>query len=265
MGSGSLWTQEEIDAAVDTWVQMLQNQQSGEKFVKAKIIRELMKGDLDQRSKSSVERRFQNISAVAMAMDVEWISGLPPLSNVGATNWERIQKRLIHHGLGDRIESTVDDELSSIIDSLKSENEEEFQRLEAMGRVRERAWQLVTKRKGQSKFRKVLLDAYNERCVITRVNTAAALEAAHIEPYSDSMSNVPDNGILLRADIHNLFDIGLLGIDPDGFTAVLSPQLQNSSYSQHDGQKIILPNKENLMPNRKLLANHLEKAMGPRG
>lgn len=262
MGSGSLWVQEEIDAAVDTWVQMLQYQQSGEKFVKAQIIRELMKGDLDQRSKSSVERRFQNISAVAMAMDVEWISGLPPLSNVGVTNWERIQQRLIHHGLGDQIESTVDDELSNIIDSLKSENEEEFQRLEAMGRVRERAWQLVTKRKGQSRFRKVLLDAYNERCVITRVNTAAALEAAHIEPYSDSMSNVPDNGILLRADIHNMFDIGLLGIDPDGFTAVLSPQLQNSSYSQHDGQKIILPNKENLMPNRKLLANHLEKAMG---
>ena len=221
----NLWTPEEINAAVDGYARMLVMQQLGDEFVKTEVIRELRNGELEQRSASAIERRFGNISAVAIAMDLEWVRGYAPLTNVGPTNWPIIQQRLTHQGFGDQIEEAVDRELSSIADTLRSENEGDFQRLEAMGRVRERAWQLVTTRRGQSRFRRVLIEAYNERCVVTRGDTATALEAAHIEPYSDSMSNVPDNGILLRADIHRMFDVGLLGIDPEGFTAVLSPQL----------------------------------------
>ena len=259
--AGDLWNANEIDAAVDSWIKMLEYQQSGEPFVKAQIIRQLRSEVLNARSKSSVERRFQNISAVAMALDIEWIRGLPPLSNVGSTNWERIQRRLQHQGMGGEIEITIEDELEDLQDTMKSESPEEYESLKSMNRIKERAWQLVTQRRGQNKFRRVLLDTYGERCVITRFNSPAALEAAHIEPYSGPSSNVPTNGLLLRSDIHKMFDKGLLGIEPDGYTAVLSPDLQNSSYAQHEGQRIILPEREALLPDRNLLNDHLELAM----
>ena len=107
----------------------------------------------------------------------------------------------------------------------------------------------------------MLLSAYSERCVVSRSNVIQGLEAAHISPYDGPASNVPTNGLLLRADIHRMFDAGLLGIEPDDYTAVLSPNLRNKSIARHEGQRIIFPEKEVMNPNRRLLEEHLELAM----
>jgi hypothetical protein len=80
-------------------------------------------------------------------------------------------------------------------------------------------------RRGQPEFRRKLLEAYKGRCVITGCSSEEALEAAHIEPYSKTKNNDPKNGILLRADIHTLFDCDLIGIDPDTMKVCVSPNL----------------------------------------
>jgi len=74
---------------------------------------------------------------------------------------------------------------------------------------------LIRPRLGQATFRVIVTDAYSRRCAVTRERTLPALEAAHIRPYSEGGSHDPKNGILLRRDIHALFDAGYVTIAPD--------------------------------------------------
>lgn len=73
----------------------------------------------------------------------------------------------------------------------------------------------VRPRLGQSSFRVLVTDAYQRRCAITGENTLVALEAAHIVPYSGEGGHDVRNGLLLRADFHRLFDVGLVSVTPD--------------------------------------------------
>lgn len=73
----------------------------------------------------------------------------------------------------------------------------------------------IKARRGQSKFRNALRKRYGDICMVTGCNILDILEAAHINPYLGTNDNNPSNGLLLRADIHTLFDLNLIGIDPD--------------------------------------------------
>ena len=70
-------------------------------------------------------------------------------------------------------------------------------------------------RLGQGAFRILIMDIYNRRCAITGEKTLPVLEAAHIKPYAESGSHFTSNGILLRSDMHKLFDSGYLTITTD--------------------------------------------------
>ena len=72
----------------------------------------------------------------------------------------------------------------------------------------------VLPRLGQGSFRILVTDAYGRRCAVTQEKTLPALEAAHIKPYSDSGRHEVSNGILLRRDLHALFDQGYVTITP---------------------------------------------------
>jgi putative restriction endonuclease len=74
---------------------------------------------------------------------------------------------------------------------------------------------LVRPRLGQGSFRIVVTDAYERRCAVTRERTLPALEAAHIKPYSDGGQHRVDNGLLLRRDLHALFDKGYVTVTPE--------------------------------------------------
>lgn len=74
---------------------------------------------------------------------------------------------------------------------------------------------LTRARLGQGAFRVLVTDAYHRRCAVTGEKTLPALDAAHIKPYSESGPHHPSNGLLLRADIHRLFDDGYVTIDPE--------------------------------------------------
>ena len=60
-------------------------------------------------------------------------------------------------------------------------------------------------------------------CAITRCDAIEALEAAHVRPYRGPGSNVVSNGLPLRSDIHILYDLDLIAIDPDMHEVTLSP------------------------------------------
>jgi putative restriction endonuclease len=73
---------------------------------------------------------------------------------------------------------------------------------------------LIRPRLGQGAFRVLVTDIYRRRCAITQERTLPALEAAHIRPYGDGGEHEPWNGLLLRRDIHSLFDAGYVTVTP---------------------------------------------------
>ncbi len=74
---------------------------------------------------------------------------------------------------------------------------------------------MVRPRLGQGGFRVLVAQAYERRCVITGERTLPALEAAHVKPFSQSGPHEVENGLLLRKDLHALFDRGYLTVTPD--------------------------------------------------
>lgn len=70
-------------------------------------------------------------------------------------------------------------------------------------------------RLGQGSFRVVVTDAYHRRCAITGERVLPVLEAAHVRPYSSGGEHRIDNGLLLRSDLHTLFDRGYVTVTPD--------------------------------------------------
>ncbi len=110
--------------------------------------------------------------------------------------------------------------------------------------ARERELRAIVRRRGQARFRNALLHAYGGRCAVTGCDFEPALEAAHIIPYAGEGTNHVQNGLLLRSDIHTLFDLGELGIDPDSCTLLLSGQLAASDDGYLAGQQIRPPDDE---------------------
>jgi hypothetical protein len=93
-------------------------------------------------------------------------------------------------------------------------------------------------RKGQAAFREKLVALYGGKCAITGSSPLAVLEASHIFNHSELGINHSDNGLLLRADIHLLFDDGLLKINPDTLLIELSNTLKGTQYWDLNGVKL---------------------------
>jgi len=84
----------------------------------------------------------------------------------------------------------------------------------------------IRERRGQQHFREALRKRHGDRCLVTGCTALAVLEAAHVSPYRGEKDNHPENGLLLRSDIHTLFDLDLLGIEPDRLLVQLHPSVE---------------------------------------
>lgn len=133
-----------------------------------------------------------------------------------------------------------------------AEREEELKRLEFD--LRTFALRAIAQRQGQQGFRRSLLSAYNRQCAVTATSTESVLEAAHIARYLGQQSNKISNGLLLRADIHTLFDLHRVTITPN-YVFRVDPTL-SSPYLELDGKGIHLPGKDVDHPMTALLAEH---------
>jgi putative restriction endonuclease len=104
---------------------------------------------------------------------------------------------------------------------------------------------VVFPRLGQGAFRILVTDAYQRRCAITNERTLPALDAAHIKPFSVNGPNEVKNGILLRRDLHALFDKGYITITPS-FNVEVSRKIKEEfengkDYYKYHGERINLP------------------------
>lgn len=94
----------------------------------------------------------------------------------------------------------------------------------------------ITYRVGQKAFRIHALDKFQHTCVITGCKVSEVLEAAHITPLHITKNHEENNCLLLRADIHKLFDIEQITINATTFNIQVSSQLFNTEYQQLAGQ-----------------------------
>jgi len=119
----------------------------------------------------------------------------------------------------------------------------------------------IRPRIGQSSFRVLVTEAYRRRCAITGENTLVTLEAAHIVPYSGEGGHNVRNGLLLRADFHRLFDVGLVCVTPN-LRVKISPRIREEwfngkAYYRLDGQPLsVVPDQPAMRPDPDLLEWH---------
>jgi putative restriction endonuclease len=121
---------------------------------------------------------------------------------------------------------------------------------------RERVRASVVRRRGQAAFRRKVLAAYKGCCAVTGTDVLPVLDAAHISPYSGPASNHVENGLLLRSDLHALFDLGLLAIDSASMCCLLDPSLARTSYGDLDGRRLRLPSDGTKWPSSLALDAH---------
>lgn len=120
---------------------------------------------------------------------------------------------------------------------------------------------LTKVRLGQGAFRVMVTDAYSRRCSITSEKTLPVLEAAHIKPYAESGPHFISNGILLRSDMHKLYDTGYITFTSDYHIEVSSKikeEFQNGKeYYQYHGKELnFLPQRELDRPNPQFIDWH---------
>mgnify|MGYP002622977898 FL=1 len=135
------------------------------------------------------------------------------------------------------------------------ENEEEFAP-DSNEDGRKKIIAKVVQRQGQSRFRRALLEAYGGTCPVTGCSVENALHAAHISPYRGARTNHVTNGMPLRADIHNLFDLGFLAVGED-YRLRVSSRLADAEYESLAGRKIRLPARK-YRPAKVALRHHLK-------
>lgn len=127
--------------------------------------------------------------------------------------------------------------------------------------------QQAKQRTGQNVFKLNLLYAYSGKCAVSGCNIEEVLEAAHIRPFSQAQDHAISNGLLLRKDIHALFDRGLLIIDDD-YIMRLSEQFRQlygleSEYQKFEGKRLSIPSSQAHRPDLEALAEHRLKSNRP--
>jgi len=229
------WTYEQLAAAVEAYRGMQQRTMDGLGVNKAQVYRDL--ATKHGRTPKAWEYRMQNISHVLDESDQKWIEGLRPAKNVGpevtgallklldlspptavspATSAQLEQQRLLVDRSGFFVPENVEDQRNRVLRS-------------------------IVQRQGQREFRMALLTAYEGKCAMTGCEVVDVLEASHIYRYMGRETNSVSNGLLLRADVHTLFDLHLVGVEPSTMKICVAPTLASSSYAKLIGRQLATP------------------------
>ena len=164
-------------------------------------------------------------------------------SDTGRNLWKKVDLLLHAYSLFERTDNTKS---QLILEEPESEYTRRY---------------LTKVRLGQGAFRVQLTDAYYRKCSVTGEKTLPVLEAAHIKPFAESGPNHISNGILLRADLHKLYDTGYITFTKDLKVEVskrIKEEFQNGrEYYQFHGQPLkILPSRLIDRPNEKYIEWH---------
>lgn len=111
-----------------------------------------------------------------------------------------------------------------------------------------KTYRSIIARQGQGRFRREIVNAYEGICAISGETTLEVLDAAHINPYDGKETNTVNNGVLIRTDLHNLFDFNLLAINPENFQVYIHNSIKSDFYLSMIGKKLNLPTEAKLWP-----------------
>ena len=100
------------------------------------------------------------------------------------------------------------------------------------------AGSVILARRGHRQLRNSLLRAYSSSCAITGKCIKDLLEVAHISPFPESDVNAANNAIILRSDIHTLWDLNLIAINPEDLTVYVAKKLRGSIYENLAGRTL---------------------------
>jgi putative restriction endonuclease len=157
---------------------------------------------------------------------------------IGRALWSQIRERLL-------LQKFAKDEVISVTEDA----------------ARYGAEYLIKTRLGQGAFRVLVTDAYSRRCAMTGEKTLPVLESAHIKPYANSGPHSVDNGLLLRSDLHKLFDLGYITLTTD-YHVEVSKQIKEEYENGRDyyalqGKPLIsLPHEPLYRPSRQYIDWH---------
>jgi len=168
---------------------------------------------------------------------------------IGARLWDRVQQKLGKMQFFQRAKDAEANQFT--LENLEGHSPR--YRDDVLSRVRI----------GQGAFRMMITQAYQGRCAVTGEHTLPVLEAAHIKPFSESGPSIIANGLLLRSDLHKLFDTGYITITTDYRLEVskrLKDEFDNGRiYYDMNGQRLLVtPHSEQEKPNQRLLEWHNE-------
>lgn len=120
----------------------------------------------------------------------------------------------------------------------------------------------VRPRLGQGGFKALVHGAYRDQCSITGHKIRPTLQAAHILPVGKGGEHRLDNGLLLRSDVHTMFDRGYLGVDPE-FKLRVSRRVRDEfgngdEFYEREGSIIALPERPIERPSSEFLTWHMD-------
>jgi len=161
----------------------------------------------------------------------------------GKLLWEKVKDRLF----------TYDSVIKEILQTGNIGDSAEFS-----------AEYLVRARLGQGSFRTLVTSAYHKRCAISGDKVLPILQAAHIKPFAESGPNRVSNGLLLRSDLHILFDKGYITITPNyniEVSRAIKEEFDNGKnyYSFHGEKLVQIPDQTWEVPEREFLEWHNEE------
>ena len=194
------------------------------------------------------------ISAPVFFSQDEWV--LPP-GNWAKTGIQQGKTYTLSAGEGRRI---LDECLDRAQTGARYWNVDLPVEVVAEGAARYGSPVLVRPRLGQGLFSLTVREAYSGACAVTHEHSGPVLEAAHIMPYGRGGQHRVDNGLLLRRDLHRLYDLGYVTVTADHVFRVgdsLRDEFKNGrSYYSLNGSEISVPVDERWQPNKELLDWH---------
>ena len=118
----------------------------------------------------------------------------------------------------------------------------------------------VRRRRGQREFRFKLMEKFGEICAFSGEQPPQVLEAAHINSFAQTGEHHLNGGLLLRRDIHSLFDANLISVNPDSWKIQIAPRLQRfETYKPLDNRNLFVP--EGSRPNIDLVRSHFDQSL----
>lgn len=246
----TLWTREQSILAINLYCKL----PFGKMHKTNPSIKEL--AQLINRTPDAVARKLGNFASLDPTLQARGIKGLGNTSKLDEIIWNEFYNNwdaalLESEQLMARVKHTTIEKL----------NEVDLSDLPPEGLEKRR---LVKTRVNQCIFRKIVLATYNNKCCITGISNPELLIASHIVPWSKDEKNRlnPMNGLALNALHDKAFDAGLITIDADTYTIMISQSLKlkkmplsiKQNFLDYEGKEIILPDK--FLPDRLFLKAH---------